>query len=85
MLIDKGLRKFFIYRFLELDNKWTENKDSVYFLKPLTDLFDSKQSFAGVLRNSFSSTSSALLENLLHFWAILKHVVQTWSDLFKMD
>ena len=42
MLIDKGLRKFFIYRFLELDNKWTENKDNVYFLKPLTDLFEMK-------------------------------------------
>ena len=42
MLIDKGLRTFFISRFLELDNKWTKNKDNVYFLKPLTDLFKMK-------------------------------------------
>ena len=39
MLFNKGLRTFFISRFLELDNKWTENKNNVYFLKPLTDLF----------------------------------------------
>ena len=42
MLVDKGLRTFFISRFLELDNKSTENKDNVYFLKPLTDLFKMK-------------------------------------------
>ena len=52
------------------------------------DIFDREQSFARGLRNSFSSSSSsssALLENLLHFWAILKHVVQTWSNLIKLD
>ena len=42
MLVDKGLRTFFISRFLELDNKWTKNKDNVYFLKPLTELFKMK-------------------------------------------
>jgi hypothetical protein len=53
-------------------------------------VFDRKQSFARGLRNSFSSSSlslSALLENLLHFWAILKpwKHVQTWSNLIKLD
>ena len=55
-----------------------------------TTVFDRELRFARGLRNSFSS--STILENLLHFWAILNFDMKIWnmqlkhgSNLTKLD